>query len=266
MVDVTITPVDRGTMYLDENYAIEHATVATASEPNPDAERVAGKVYNLVVDHPEATLLWDTGSHPAAGDGHWPDALYDAFQHTDAAERTLPTALAEVGYSVADIDCVVQSHLHVDHAGGLHHFAGTGVPVYVHEAELKHAYYSAKTGEGSGGYLTEDFDHDLHWQVLHGDETHFEGVDFLHLPGHTPGLVGLRVDIDSYGTALFIGDQADERANYDEGVPMGGGLLWSSQHWRESLRRVRDLQRRTDAEVFCGHASEDFERLRGGLP
>lgn len=33
-------------------------------------------------------------------------------------------------------------HLHLDHAGGLENFAGTDVPIYVHEAELKHAFYS----------------------------------------------------------------------------------------------------------------------------
>jgi glyoxylase-like metal-dependent hydrolase (beta-lactamase superfamily II) len=266
MVDATVTPVDRGTIHLDENYAIEHATVATASEPNPEAERIAGKVYNLVVDHPEATILWDTGSHPGAGAGHWPPALYDAFEHADADERDLPTALDDAGYALEDVDCVVQSHLHLDHAGSLYRFAGTDVPVYVHEEELKYAYYSAKTDEGSAGYVLEDFDHDLNWRVVHGDETHFEGVEFLHLPGHTPGLMGMRVDVDGYGTALFIGDQADERANYEKGIPMGGGLLWSKHHWRESLRRVQELQRRTGADVFCGHASEDFERLQGGLP
>ncbi len=41
------------------------------------------------------------------------------------------------------------------------------VPVYVHEEELKYAYYSVKTDEGSDAYVLDDFDHDLDWQVVH---------------------------------------------------------------------------------------------------
>jgi glyoxylase-like metal-dependent hydrolase (beta-lactamase superfamily II) len=36
-------------------------------------------------------------------------------------------------------------HLHLDHAGGLSYFKGTDVPIWVHELELKHAYFSVLT-------------------------------------------------------------------------------------------------------------------------
>jgi glyoxylase-like metal-dependent hydrolase (beta-lactamase superfamily II) len=36
-------------------------------------------------------------------------------------------------------------HLHLDHAGGLTYFKGTDVPIWVHELELKHAYFSVLT-------------------------------------------------------------------------------------------------------------------------
>lgn len=266
MVQATITPLDRGTIRTDINHIIEGHTVGTKVDPNPDAPMGEGPVYNLVIDHPEATILWDTGSHPAAGDGHWPAELYAAFEHYDAADHPLDEALAEQGYSVDDVDAVVQSHLHLDHAGGLRHFAGTDVPVYVHAEELQFAYYSAKTDEGSDAYVAADFDHDLNWQVLHGDEGPlFEGVEYLHLPGHTPGLIGLQLELEDPGTVIVVGDLAYMRTNYEDEHPLGAGLLWSKRHWIESVREVKARERRRDATVICGHAVEDLGRLREGL-
>ena len=267
MVDATISLVDRGTIRTDLNHIIEGHTVGTAAEPNPETQMGEGVVYNLLIDHPEGTILWDTGSHPDAGSGHWPEGLYAAFEHYDAHERGLETALDDVGYSIDDIDYVFQTHLHLDHAGGLGHFAGTDTPVFVHEEEIKYAYYSANTDEGSDAYVLGDFDHDLNWQVIHQDRTtFFEDVEFLHLPGHTPGLMGTMIHLDGYGTAIFTGDEIYVRANYDDEQPLGAGLLWSKQDWEQSLQRLKNLERKHNAEVFCGHAPEDAERLEEGLP
>ena len=268
MVDATITPIDRGRVRADRNYVIEGYRLGSASEPNPETEMIETPVYNLVIDHPEATILWDTGSHPEAGAGRWPDDLYDAFEHYDADEHDLETALDRAGYSLPAIDAVIQSHLHLDHAGGLHNFDGTDVPIYVHEAELKHAYYSAKTGAGTGdpAYLSADFDHELNWRVVHGErERRFEGIEFIHLPGHTPGLLGLRLTLPETGTVLIAGDQAYVAENYRDERPLGPGLLWSRRAWYDSLRLLKDLERREDATLLFGHDPGSFARLEGGL-
>ncbi|THE62809.1 N-acyl homoserine lactonase family protein [Salinadaptatus halalkaliphilus] len=261
MVDATITPIERGTITTDVNNILEGAVQGTASDPNPDAVMKDGPVYNLVIEHPEATILWDTGSHPDADSGHWPADLYAAFEHTGL--RPLEDDLADAGYALGDIDAVIQTHLHLDHAGGLAAFAGTDVPIYVHERELKYAYYSAKTDEGDVAYLPADFDHDLAWEVVHRDRVQaVEDLELLRLPGHTPGLLGVKLDLEAVGTIVLAGDLAYSRANYTDEHPMGGGLLWSKRHWVESVRLVKDLEHRHDAQVFCGHDGGDLERLR----
>lgn len=267
MVEATVSLVDRGTIRADMNFLLQNHTMGSSVDPNPDTEMAEGPVYNLVIDHPEATILWDTGSHPDAGDGHWPAELYAAFEHVDADERDLETGLDEVGYRIDDIDAVVQTHLHLDHAGSLYHFAGTEVPVYVHAEELQFAYYSANTDEGSSAYVSGDFDHDLNWEIVHGDGgTYFEDLELLHLPGHTPGLMGTRLDIDGYGTVVFAGDEAYMEPNYRDEIPMGGELLWGKREWYESLRRVKEIERRENADVYCGHDPNHVEELSGGLP
>ncbi|MFC6717990.1 N-acyl homoserine lactonase family protein [Natrialbaceae archaeon GCM10025810] len=263
MVDATITPIDRGTITTDVNHILEGAVVGTADDPNPDAVMGDGPVYNIVIDHPEGTILWDTGSHPEADAGHWPDDLYAAFEHTGL--RPLEDDLEKAGYAVDDIDYVIQSNLHLDHAGGLYAFDGTDVPIFVHEEELKYAYYSTVTDEGSTAYVRGDFDHDLRWEVVHGEREHrFEGLEFLHLPGHTPGLLGVRLELDD-GLLIIAGDQAYVRANYRDEHPMGGDLLWSKRAWYDSLRLLKDEERRHDATVIRGHDPEDLEVLRDEL-
>ncbi|MEM4781968.1 MAG: N-acyl homoserine lactonase family protein [Halalkalicoccus sp.] len=266
MVEMTVAPIDRGRVRADGNYLIEGYRLASASDPNPDAEIVETPVYDLVIEHPEATILWDTGSHPEAGEGYWPEPLYDAFEHYDAGEHSLEADLDEAGYALSEIDAVIQSHLHLDHAGGLHGFAGTDTPIYVHERELKHAYYSAKTAEGDPAYLAKDFDHELNWRVVHRErETHFEGVELLHLPGHTPGLMGLRLALPEAGTVIVAGDQAYVAENYTEERPLGPGLLWSKRDWYDSLRKLKEIERREDATLFFGHDPDSLARLEGGL-
>ncbi|MDF9745418.1 N-acyl homoserine lactonase family protein [Natrinema salsiterrestre] len=264
MVDATLTPIDRGTVTSDVNNIIEGHVRGTADDPNPETMMGDGPVYNVVIDHPEATILWDTGSHPDADSGHWPADRYATFEHTDL--RPLEDDLADAGYELGDVDAVIQSHLHLDHAGGLYAFEGTDTPIVVHEAELKHAYYSVTTDEGDDAYVRGDFDRDLAWEVVHRDRRQlFEGLELVHFPGHTPGLLGVKLDLDDVGTVILAGDQAYTRANYEHGLPMGGNLLWSKRDWLESLRTLEDLERRHDARVICGHAAEDLEAMREGL-
>ncbi|MFC4436878.1 MULTISPECIES: N-acyl homoserine lactonase family protein [Natrialbaceae] len=264
MVDATVTPIERGTITTDFNHVLEAHTMGSAVDPDPETVMGDGPVYNLVIDHPEGTILWDTGSHPEADSGHWPDELYAAFEHTGL--RPLEDDLESAGYAVSDIDYVIQSHLHLDHAGGLYAFEGTDVPVFVHEEELKYAYYSAKTDAGSDAYVSGDFDRDLNWEIVHGErEQQFRDLEFVHLPGHTPGLLGVRLELDEAGTVFVAGDQAYVRANYEDEHPMGGSLLWSKRAWFESLRLLEEEERRNDAQVICGHDAADLETLRNGL-
>ena len=264
MTGTTIEVIDRGGLKCDLNYLIQGNTLGSQDEPNPDTDYTEIPVWNLVIDHPKGTILWDTGNHEDALDGHWPEGLRQAFYPHDVQDHPLDQDLERAGYSIDDIDYVFQSHLHLDHAGGLHHFAGTDVPVFVHEREIKFAYYSAKTDKGSGAYILNDFDHDLNWRVLHQDrETHFEGIEFIRLPGHTPGLTGTVVHLDDR-TIVFTGDEVYQTENYEGETPLGGELTWSQRHWFESLQTIKELERRHDAEIVYGHDPDQFERIKGG--
>ena len=77
-------------------------------------------VYVHVIDHPDARVLVDTGMtelHPAVA---------------DLDPRLRPLSTQDV--DLAGIDIVVNTHLHFDHCGGNHLFAGR--PIYVQRREL----------------------------------------------------------------------------------------------------------------------------------
>lgn len=267
MVDAQIYGLNRGTLLSDENFHREAHTVATAADPNPTVSRDETIVYNLLIDHPDGTILWDTGSHPDAGNGYWPDWLYNAFEHPDAHEHPLPDCLNEHGFGIDDIDYVLQTHLHMDHAGGLEHFAGTGTPILVHEEELKFAYYSVVTQDGSAGYHRPDFDRDLNWHVIHTDHTHpFEDIELFRLEGHTPGLLATLIHLDRYGSVLFTSDLVEVADNYADEHPAGPGILWDRNNWRASIHALKDLARKHDADVIYGHEPSQLETITAGWP
>ena len=255
-----VTLIDRGRVRADTAYVIDGYSMASAENPNPDHERIDFVVWNAVVETDAGTFLWDTGCPENAAE-YWPDPLYGAFEAYDAEEHALEDDLEKAGFDLDDIDGVVMSHLHLDHAGQLDRFEGRDIPIYVHEEELKFAYYSAKTDDGSIAYLANDFDRDLNWELVHRDtHTIADGFELHHLPGHTPGVLGARVETDE-GTLLIAGDEAYVDANYTDEVPLGPGLLWSERAWRESLYTLKELERVHDCDVLHGHDLGRFEEL-----
>jgi glyoxylase-like metal-dependent hydrolase (beta-lactamase superfamily II) len=267
MVEATIDVLARGGFECDLNYLVEGNTLGSLQEPNPDTDFEWNAVYNLVIDHPDGTMLWDTGIHHDAADGHWPDGMYEAYVAKEAADHRLDDDLEAAGYTLEDIEYVFQTHLHSDHAGGLEFFDGTDVPVFVHEEELKWAFFSAKSDAGNAGYIDQDFDHDLNWRIIRGQrEQHFEDIEFIHLPGHTPGVLGLMIHLDDVGTIVFASDEVYREVNYVDEVPLGAGLLWNKQRWLDSLNRLKNIRRRNDAEIIYGHDPDQFEVIKNGWP
>lgn len=267
MTAIEIDVIDRGVFQSDLNYMVEGGTMATLDEQNPDVQFIDNAVYNLVISHPEGTILWDTGIHHDAAGEHWPDWLFQAFPMEDASEHRLDDDLERAGWGLEEIDYVFQTHLHCDHAGGLEFFDGTDIPIFVHAEELKWAYYSVVSAEGGAGYLLNDIHWDLNWEVIHRNRVEvFEDIEFILLDGHTPGVLGTIVHLPDGETVIFTSDQFYRRENYEEGAPLGAGLLWNKQRWLDNLRYVEDLERRHDATLVFGHETDQVAQIRDGWP
>lgn len=253
--------LDCGNMVGDEGWFKRGGGTTTQSNPTKISERRVLSVICALIEHPtEGLILFETGGgkdYPTA----WGAPLNDIFaQHEYNSDQELDVQIAKTGHSIKDIKAVVMGHLHLDHAGGLEYFRGTDIPIYVHEKELKHAYYSVATGSDLGVYLQKDLPFDLNWQTFHGDFLELcEGITLRHSPGHTPGLVIMQVNLKESGTWIFTTDQYHVHENFEASHPQGW-LARDHDDWVRSHQMIKMLAKRTNAKLVFGHCKDTFDK------
>lgn len=255
--------LDLGNIDYDEGFPLAGAGVSTASEPTPASPRRRVAIIGALVEHPKiGPVLFDTGA-AANFKELWPPVVQELFAITRYEdEHHLDVAVQAAGYGLEDIRAIVLSHLHLDHAGGLEFFRGRDVPIYVHADELKNAFYGVATGEDLGAYIPHYLDFSFNWQALDGDQIElFEGFNLYRLPGHTPALLGLRIDLANAGTFVLTSDQFHLRDNYEGPQPLGW-LLRDHAAWWRSYRLVKTMADRTEARLVFGHDAEVLAELK----
>jgi N-acyl homoserine lactone hydrolase len=161
-------------------------------------------VYVHVIDHPEARVLVDTGMtqlHPAVAD----------------MDPQLVPLSAQADFDLDRIDVVVSTHLHYDHCGGNHLFAGK--PIYVQRQELDDARseddYTIREWVDAPG---------VKYVPVDGALELLPGLRLLPTPGHTRG--SQVVVVDRGGRPVVIcGDTAVFHAELDEPRTEGQRLV-----------------------------------------
>jgi len=240
-----------------------NASGLTTSNASTKNERRKMAMISVLIDHPKVGLiLYEVGAgkdYPTA----WGPPVNDIFARVDyTSDQELPAAIAATGNSIKDIKAVIIGHLHIDHAGGLENFRGTDIPVYVHELELKHAFYSVATKSDLGVYMPHYLNFDINWKTFTGPFLEFhQGLILRHSPGHTPGLCILQVNMHESGTWVFTSDQYHVKENYEDSHPQGW-LARDHDDWVRSHQMIQMLVRRTDAKVVLGHDAERLKRYQ----
>jgi N-acyl homoserine lactone hydrolase len=135
-----------------------------------------------IIDHPDARVLVDTGItelHPAVA---------------DMDPRLQP--LSEQDLDLDSIDIVVSTHLHFDHCGGNHLFAGK--PIYVQRRELDDARseenYTIREWVDAPG---------VEYVPVDGEFELLPGLRLVPAPGHTSGMQV--VVIENGGRPVVVG-------------------------------------------------------------
>ena len=212
------------------------------------------KVYNpyfmYVVTHPQGNVLFDSGAHPALRtdpESRLGEAAADFEMHL-APEDHVERRLAGIGMTPNDIDIVIQSHLHFDHAGGLEWL--THARILVQREELAFArnppVYQRLI------YVQADFGMDLDWQELDGDHDVFGdgALTVIPTPGHTKGHQSLLVRLRGQ-TVFLLADAAYLLAKMRaRSLP---GILWSPDAVIASWDRIEEIERRERATLITTH-------------
>jgi glyoxylase-like metal-dependent hydrolase (beta-lactamase superfamily II) len=238
-------------------------------------------MVSVLIEHPvDGLILFETGSgkdYPEI----WGAPINDIFARVDYSEdQELDVQIKKTGHDIKDVKMVVIGHLHLDHAGGLEYFRNTSVPIYVHEKELKHAFYSVATKSDLGKllsfptfpsqltcyypgvYLPHYLTFDLSWVPFSGSFVEIaQGLNLHHAPGHTPGLCILQVNMPKTGPWVFTTDMYHVSENYEESVPQGW-LAREHDDWVRSNQMIHMLQRRTGARMIFGHCTKALEGLK----
>jgi glyoxylase-like metal-dependent hydrolase (beta-lactamase superfamily II) len=197
----------------------------------------------FVIDTDRERILVDAGLHPGA--------VADSFSHYDGAPSMRGFRLEQEQGIEEQVDldlitCVVITHLHFDHAGGLS-LLPSGVPIVVQRREWEGAHNDESIARNF--YLPRDYatigervrlvdgDHDLL-----GDGS----IRLLLTPGHTPGHQSVMV-----GERHVIGADVSHFASglEDHRFPLFADDHAAQARSAERLRVIRDA----GAVVTPGH-------------
>jgi LDH2 family malate/lactate/ureidoglycolate dehydrogenase/glyoxylase-like metal-dependent hydrolase (beta-lactamase superfamily II) len=222
---------------------------------DPDgAQLVYGPYLLFVIEHPRGRVLFDTGMHPK-----W-KTLGRARRIEVGDGDDAVSLLAGAGVAPGEVDHVVASHLHYDHAGGLQFFAGP--PVWVQAAELRFARAPAVYQREL--YDPDDFDHPLRWQELDGAHDLFGdgAVTIMPTPGHTPGHQSLCVELPSGLHVLAADASYTGRAMRCRHLP---GVVWNPDAMVASWEALEELERDRGARLIFTH-DLDFQTAKPLAP
>ncbi|KAF2162597.1 hypothetical protein M409DRAFT_26839 [Zasmidium cellare ATCC 36951] len=248
-----------GNIEADEGWFMRGGGTTTASNPKNIATRRKGVIISVLIEHPtEGLILFETGG----GDNYpevWGAPLNDIFARVEyTPDQELPAQIKKTGHDIKDVKAVIMGHMHLDHAGGLENFRGTDVPIWIHEKELKHAFFSVATKTDIGVYLPKDLDFTLNFRAWFGPFLEIApGINLRHSPGHTPGLAIMQVNLRQSGTWIFTTDQYHVVENWESGVPQGW-LARDHDDWVASDQMIKSLQKRTNGKMVFGHCAETF--------
>jgi glyoxylase-like metal-dependent hydrolase (beta-lactamase superfamily II) len=191
--------------------------------PADERNRIPLAMRCLLVETPDALVLIDNGcgnkesakfidiygidNEPSRQDAGWPTRLEEA--------------IAAAGFSAEDIDVMIDSHLHFDHAGGNTVLDGGG-DGDGSEGRIRLAFprarYVCQKGEFEwahirneriqASYVKHNFDPVMEagrLELVEGDVEIVPGISMLKTPGHTPHHASILVRSEDE-TACFLAD------------------------------------------------------------
>jgi glyoxylase-like metal-dependent hydrolase (beta-lactamase superfamily II) len=239
-------------------------------------------------------LLVDTGAGLALVDTGWGIRDYtDPSPTVRLFTRAIgcpcdprETAIRQVealGYDPVEVQHILMTHMHLDHAGGLPDFPWATVHLLADELE---GCLRPRTLMEWGACRREHRAHGPRWQPHRVEGDRWFGLDctppirvgeaefvMIPFPGHTRGTCAVALRLGARwlvhcGDVYTYYRQVDPVQPYTH--PCGAGveaaLLWAFHVPKRHWLRLRALLRAhgDEVEIFCGHDAHEFDLLSAG--
>ena len=173
-------------------------------------------IYAFAIEHPEGVIVVDAGETARTSEPgyfpRWHPYFHLSVRFAVAPDEEIGPQLRGLGITPGDVRRVVITHMHTDHAGGLHHFPHTEVLVSRGDLELATGRLARLRG-----YPSNHLPRWLDPTVVELSPapygpfpqslplTRAGDVTIVPLPGHTPSHIGVAVE-DGDHTVLLAGD------------------------------------------------------------
>ncbi|MFP8955533.1 N-acyl homoserine lactonase family protein [Natrialbaceae archaeon A-CW3] len=225
-------------------------------------------IYCWLIDHPEGTILVDTG--PNSTDDWWyptHHVYYPLSYRTRVRQGIgLEAGLEERGLETSDIDAIVLTHCHPDHAEGLELVPDP--PVYLEANEA--AYAHTLQGRFWGSHPSYTPSRERAKLVSLSDKTvgpfdrsadlpGFPGVSLVATPGHTANHCSVVVDGNG-PTVLLAGDACLSLDQLESGRV--DGVATQGRAGRETLDRIDQWRSEEDVVVLPSHDERGVDELQ----
>lgn len=226
-------------------------------------------IYAFAIEHPEGVIVVDTGETARVSEPgyfpRWSPFFRFAVRERVEPEEEIGPQLESLGILPADIRCVLLTHLHTDHAGGLHHFPDN--EILVSRAELDHA---ARRRGRLRGYPNKRWPAWLRPTLVDLPAVPFGpfpasmalteagDVTLVPVPGHTPGQLAVVVEDGDHAVFLAADSSYTEDALLCDVVD-GVGPDEAAEHLTHD--RIRAYADETPTVYLPTHDPETGARL-----
>jgi N-acyl homoserine lactone hydrolase len=240
---------------------------------------------SILVRHPAGDLLIDSGNSSHFKDeirgypfGTWLKLRLLAGQLKP--EVPLPELLRRVKENPAKLRWVILSHAHLDHSGGLMDLPR--VPVLLSQEELQFAADPSVQAKGfviaahvqtfpATGAPTLRFDPQPYESFDESADLYKDGsVVVVPLRGHTPGSVGIFVNLSPSQRLFYVGDAVDDARGFEERI--GKSLVLRDSDNDEALAdqivaRLSDLHEKLpELAIIPAHGRSAYKKFFPGGP
>jgi glyoxylase-like metal-dependent hydrolase (beta-lactamase superfamily II) len=226
-------------------------------------------IYAFAIEHPEGVIVVDTGETARTAEpGYFPSwhpFFRFGLREWVAPEEEIGPQLERLGIAPGDVRWVVLTHLHTDHAGGLHHFPHNEILVSRGDLDFASGWRGRLRGYPN--------DHWPSWfapKVVDLEPTPYGpfpqsrtltkagDVTIVPLPGHTAGQIGVVVE-ETDDVVLLAGD-----TSYTEDLMLRGVVDGPSPDDATAQRthaRVRALAAERPTVYLVAHDPATAARL-----